>query len=160
MLFRSTTAFNVTLPTWVNNGDKISATATVDLGGGNYGSTSEFGVNVTASATGVLVVDTASDVSDGTVTSINNLVNNRGADGRISLREAIAATNATAGADLIVFDIPGSGPHIINVTGTPLPTITGQVTIDGWSEPDYTGDRKSTRLNSSHSQQSRMPSSA
>ena len=30
----------------------------------------------------------------------------------------------------------------------------------GWALFDIRGDRKSTRLNSSHSQQSRMPSSA
>jgi hypothetical protein len=37
-----------------------------------------------------VIVDTASDVEDGTVTSISALLNNRGADGKISLREAIA----------------------------------------------------------------------
>ena len=94
---------------WVNSGDRVTATATVDLGGGNYGSTSEFAANVTATSTGIIVVDTTSDVSDGTTTSITNLGNARGADGRISLREAIAAANATANGgtpDKIVFNIP------------------------------------------------------
>ena len=93
---------------WVNSGDRVTATATVDLGGGNYGSTSEFAANVTATSTGIIVVDTTSDVSDGTTTSITNLGNARGADGRISLREAIVAANATANGgtpDRIVFNI-------------------------------------------------------
>ncbi len=42
-----------------------------------------------------LIVDTSSTISDGITTSINNLRANMGADGRISLREAILATNAT-----------------------------------------------------------------
>ena len=105
-----TATINTTLSNlWVNAGDRISATATVDLGGGTYGDTSEFAANVTATSTGIIVVDTTSDTSDGTVTSITNLGNNRGADGRISLREAISAANNTANggsADRIVFNIP------------------------------------------------------
>ena len=101
----NTTLANV----WVNSGDRVTATATVDLGGGNYGSTSEFAANVTATSTGIVVVDTTSDTADGTTTSITNLGNARGADGRISLREAIAAANNTANGaspDKIVFAIP------------------------------------------------------
>lgn len=67
-------SFNVTLDAWINSGDKVTATATVDFGTGSYGSTSEFAANVTAtSAANIIVVDTTSDVSDGTVTSITNL---------------------------------------------------------------------------------------
>ena len=101
----NTTLSNV----WVNSGDRISATATVDLGGGNYGSTSEFAANVTASSTGIVVVDTTSDAIGGTTSSITNLGANRGADDRISLREAIIAANNTANGgtpDKIVFAIP------------------------------------------------------
>ncbi len=100
----NTTLSNV----WVNSGDRISATATVDLGSGSYGATSEFAANVTATSTGIIVVDTTSDTSDGTTTSITNLGNSRGADGRISLREAVAAANNTANGgspDKIVFNI-------------------------------------------------------
>ena len=87
-----------------------------------------------------LVVDTTSDVADGTTTSIAALLANRGADGRISLREAILATNNTAnvgGADRIFFNISGSGPHTITVASGGLPAITGAVEIDAASEPDY-----------------------
>ena len=136
-------AFNATLANvWVNAGDRISATATVDLGGGNYGSTSEFAANITATSTGIVVVDTVSDVSDGTTTSIGTLGNARGADGRISLREAISATNNTANGgtpDKIVFDIPAAlvgGAHTINMTSE-LPTITEALIVDGSSEPDF-----------------------
>ena len=140
-----TTNFNVTLPVWVNSGDRISATATVDLGGGVYRSTSEFAQIVTATGS-VLVVDTVSDAVDGTTTSITNLTNNRGADGRISLREAILATNATAGLDLIVFDIPGAGPIFTINVGTSatalnqaLPAIVDAVIIDATTQAGFAG---------------------
>ncbi len=102
-------SFNTTLTSvWINAGDKVTATATVDLGGGTYGATSEFAANVTATSTGIIVVDTTSDTNDGTTTSITNLGASRGADGRISLREAVAAANNTANGgspDKIVFNI-------------------------------------------------------
>ncbi len=88
-----------------------------------------------------LVVDTTSDTADGTTTSIAALLANRGADGRISLREAILAANNTAnvgGADRIFFSIAGAGPHTINVGAGGLPTITGALVIDGTSEPSFT----------------------
>lgn len=77
---------------FVNANDLVTATATVDLGGGDYGSTSEFAANITASSS-VLLVDTTADVVDGTTTSVGGLTSARGADGRISLREAILAVN-------------------------------------------------------------------
>lgn len=86
-----------------------------------------------------LTVTTTSDTSDGDTSSIAALIANQGADGFISLREAISATNnSTNGAspDQILFDISGAGPHTITVTA-PLPSITDALVIDGWSEPDY-----------------------
>jgi hypothetical protein len=88
-----------------------------------------------------LVVDTATDVNDGDVSSIEALLNDRGADGFISLREAILATNATVNAgtpDRILFNIAGAGPHTISV-GSALPTFTEALILDGWSEPDFAG---------------------
>ena len=113
---------------------RISATATRDLGGGNYGNTSEFGPRAG------LVVSTTSDTLDGTVTSVQALISNPGADGHISLREAITAANASGGIDYIYFDItaaPVGGVHTITVTGGALPLITDTLFIDGWSDPDY-----------------------
>ncbi|MDT3778358.1 DUF4347 domain-containing protein [Nitrospira sp. MA-1] len=130
----------------VSAGTSITATATVDLGGGNYGDTSEFGANIIALNMSTLVVDTTSDVLDGNTSSISNLLSNRGADNQISLREAITAVNNTAGTDTIHFnilDVLVGGAHTIQV-GNPgdgsngaLPDITGVVIIDGTAEPDF-----------------------
>ncbi len=51
-----------------------------------------------------------------------------------SLRQAILDANAAAGADQVVFAIPGAGPHAIAVL-TPLPMITGTLRIDGYTQP-------------------------
>ncbi len=131
---------------WVNSGDKITATAT-NLTTNN---TSEFAANVTASSIGIVVVDTTSDSYDSVVTSgtvtISGLGISRGGDNRISLREAIYATNNTANVggtpDKIVFAIPAAlsgGVHTINVGATALPTISQALIIDGTSEPDFAG---------------------
>jgi hypothetical protein len=45
-----------------------------------------------------------------------------------SLRDAIAASNQTAEANTLVFDLPGSGPHIIEIA-TALPPLAGTVSI-------------------------------
>jgi hypothetical protein len=132
----STTLTSVTASNVLN----ITVTATEDLGGGNFGSTSEFGPQFQGA--GVVTVTTTSDTSDGDTSSIAALLGNRGADGSISLREAIVATNNTtniAGTpDTIHFNIAGAGPHTINVLSA-LPAITEAVIIDGWSEPDFVG---------------------
>ncbi|MBI2480128.1 MAG: hypothetical protein HYV60_16310, partial [Planctomycetia bacterium] len=88
-----------------------------------------------------IFVDTTSDVSDGTTTSIAALVAAKGADGKISLREAIEAANATAGTDRIYFNIADAlvdGAHTINVLSA-LPSITEAVILDGSTEPDFAG---------------------
>lgn len=51
-----------------------------------------------------------------------------------SLRQAILDANAAAGMDTIAFAIPGAGPHSIGITAN-LPTISGPVTIDGYTQP-------------------------
>ena len=57
-----------------------------------------------------------------------------------SLRQAItdADTDAASGASTIVFAIPGSGVQSIKLA-TALPDITAPVTIDGTSQPGYSG---------------------
>ena len=57
-----------------------------------------------------------------------------GADGVVSLREAITSANGNAGLDTITFNIPGGGVKTIAPTSA-LPTITGAVVIDGYSQP-------------------------
>ena len=50
-----------------------------------------------------------------------------------SLRQAITDANTNPGADTIAFAIVGSGVHTIAPT-SPLPQITGPVTIDGYTQ--------------------------
>ena len=98
--------FGGTLAAVVAAGEFVSATVT-----DSSNNTSEFSGNVVAS--GSLIVTTTADTVDGTTTSVAALITNPGADGRISLREAILATNATVGADTIRFGIPLSdGSHL------------------------------------------------
>ena len=140
---------------WINQGDLVTATATVDLGGGSYGATSEFASNITGTASGVVVVDTASEtydsgVASGTVT-IATLGANRGGDGRISLREAVFAVDNTANgvaADRIVFAIApnieslnyntAALPPTITLTSA-LTTINQAVNIDASTQTGYAG---------------------
>jgi CSLREA domain-containing protein len=74
-----------------------------------------------------LVVDTTDDLDDGRCDARH-----------CSLREAIDDADASPGADEIQFDIPGPGPHVIALA-RPLPAMTGILTINGTSEPDYAG---------------------
>lgn len=84
---------------------------------------------------------TAADI---TVTSAGDTVT---VDGAVTLREAILSINGGANvnadvvasgaygvADRILFDISGTGVHVITLA-SPLPTLTVPVTIDGYSQP-------------------------
>ncbi len=51
-----------------------------------------------------------------------------------SLRQAILDANANVGADVIKFNIPGTGAHTIKPASA-LPTITDPVTINAYSQP-------------------------
>ncbi len=90
----------------------------------------------------VFEVTTVTDIDDsglGSSYTIEQLhAAGGGADGKISLREAIIAANTTAGLDTITFNISGAGPHTISLAAA-LPEITQAVIIDGWSEPDFAG---------------------
>ena len=86
---------------WVNASTRVSATATLDLGSSNFGATSEFAANVNATATGIIVVDTTSDIADGTTTSIAALGAARGASMVVLASEKpslLPTTPTTAGA--------------------------------------------------------------
>ncbi|MEZ6112984.1 MAG: hypothetical protein R3C99_18525, partial [Pirellulaceae bacterium] len=132
-------------------GDWITATATEDLGGGLYGGTSEFSMAVQAVEASIITVDTTAHTRDGDTSSIAALFADRGADGRISLREAIEAANNTAnvggGPDLIRFDLSTSDSGFVDPDGivgnaddywriqpTSQFTITDAVVIDGFSQ--------------------------
>jgi len=77
-----------------------------------------------------VVVGNFLDVVNGNTTTIANLIADPGADG-ISLREAILAANATAGADVVSFADALSGQKI-SLGGTEL-MVTEALTIDARS---------------------------
>ena len=85
------------------------------------------------------------DLSDGECGSFG------GRGGRAcSLRAAIEQANATPGADTIEFDLPDTendnpvtGAEIISPSSA-LPTITGAVTIDGYTQPVASENSRST----------------
>jgi CSLREA domain-containing protein len=54
--------------------------------------------------------------------------------GNCSLRAAIEEANANAGADVINFNIPGTGVHTIS-PGSALPNLTETVIINGYTQP-------------------------
>jgi hypothetical protein len=58
---------------------------------------------------------------------------NTNASGPGSLYQAITDANATAGRDNVLFNIPGSGVHVIDATS--LPEITDPIIIDGYTQP-------------------------
>ena len=106
---------------------------------------STFGVvQLTGVHISTLTVDTASDISDGDTSSIAALYADKGSDGKISLREAILAANATTNGalpDRILFSISDpliAGAHTINLTSA-LPEIDDQIIIDGTTEGDFSG---------------------
>ncbi len=84
--------------------------------------------SVTQAGGGVWIVNTVDDLDDGVCDSTH-----------CSLREAINRVNANPGIQYIYFDIPGPGPHEIELCSM-LPSLSDDGTlIDGTSEPDYGG---------------------
>jgi hypothetical protein len=120
-----------------------SASGPSNLGGTGDGYTG----NVTASpfltavpqgiTASTLTVNTTDDVVDGNTTSIAALIASPGADGKISLREALLALNNTAGGGTINFAI-GSGVQTITLTSA-LPTISQPIVVDGTTQLGYAG---------------------
>jgi len=95
-------------------------------------------VNVIQKNAHTIFVTTTADTSDGDTSSISSLLLNNGPDHVVSLREAILAADNTPGTNTIAFNIPGSGPQTISLASA-LPAITNAVTIDGSSQPGFTG---------------------
>jgi predicted outer membrane repeat protein len=80
----------------------------VRVSDGTFSDTQAIAVTVVDVANGPITVTTTNDVYDGDVSSIEALIANRGADGKISLREAITAANNTVGTDTILFGVNGT----------------------------------------------------
>jgi hypothetical protein len=55
-----------------------------------------------------------------------------------TLRQALLDANALPDTNIIEFGFPGDRPHEIQLL-SPLPAITEPVTINGWSQPGYSG---------------------
>jgi methionine-rich copper-binding protein CopC len=70
----------------------------------------------------------------GTVLTVTSLADS----GSGTIREAITLANGLPGRDEIRFNIPGTGPHTINLFSA-LPNITDPIIIDGTSEPGFAG---------------------
>ncbi len=81
----------------------------------------------TLTAQTTFTVNTTDDVDDGVCDATH-----------CSLREAISAASGSAGDKVIAFAITGAGPHTIQ-PASQLPALTGSVTIDGTTEPDFAG---------------------
>ncbi len=99
----------------------ITATATDPSG-----NTSEFSLPFYASVPTPIVVTNTNDSGDG------------------SLRAAIVSADNQGAGQIITFDIPTSDPNYFNGVfliqpQTPLPAITTMVSLDGTSQPGYTG---------------------
>jgi hypothetical protein len=84
-------------------------------------------------ALGVLLAATLVAVSPAQASTTFTVINTDDS-GVGSLRQAMFNANVTPGADVIDFNIAGSGVKTITPT-TALPKITGPVTINGYSQP-------------------------
>ena len=128
---------------------KITATASSVAQADYQGLMSTISVtNTNNDLNAILWVTTTSDVADGTTSSIEALIANKGADGVISLREAILAANNTenggGGADRIYFNIANSfadahGIYAIHPVDTALPYIIDTVVVDASTQSGYAG---------------------
>jgi hypothetical protein len=73
-------------------------------------------------------------------------VSNTNDTGPGSLRQAILDANATPGADVIVFNITGTGPFVITPGSGGLPSIDEAVTISGYTQPGATQGSMAARV--------------
>jgi hypothetical protein len=77
---------------------------------------------------GICCLGSTAAAADFVVVNTNN-------QGPGSLYQAITDANATAGRDNIVFNIPGPGVHVIDVSNGGLPEIKDPVILDGYTQP-------------------------
>ena len=115
--------------------DCVTATATNDL----TFDTSEFSLCVGSFGLR-MVVNSTGDAPDANTSDAICNTGNLNSEGlpECTLRAAIEQTNATAGPDFILFDIPGSAPYTIQPLSG-LPAITDRVNINGITQPGFTG---------------------
>jgi CSLREA domain-containing protein len=125
--FAAATNFGVgSFPSSVAVGD-FNGDGKPDLTTANNGSDNVSVLLNSCAGAQTFTVNNNGDADDGacTVTGVGN---------GCSLREAINAANANAGADTIAFNIAGAGVHTISPASA-LPTITDAIVIDGYTQP-------------------------
>src|SRR5262249_18481453 len=92
--------------------------------------------------TGYTLAATENGLTGATSSSFNVIdpfiVTNTNDSGPGSLRYAITSANSTSGAQTITFNIPGASPFVIAPL-TPLPAVTDTTTIDGTTQPGFSG---------------------
>ncbi len=127
-------------------GDIVSLTTTQDLGGGAFGSTSEFSVNAVVGDGRVATVNSTGDASDallGDAVCDTGATNAQG-DPECTLRAAIEEAAASPGTWTINFDIPANDPNhvyhrddgIADTLSAPVATtLTDDSILD--FDPDY-----------------------
>ena len=100
-----------------------------------------------------LVVSTLSDITDGDISSPSSLISNPGADGQISLREAILAANATVESDSIIFEPTLAGTLLLTQGELPISenlTLVGpgnqQVSISGDADQSASATSSDSRI--------------
>ena len=113
--------------------------STDDTGSAALGGNWALEYRVGDATTAVAFTQTVTDTWSGVLASFS--VTNTANSGAGSLRQAITDANALAGADTITFAI-GSGAQTITLASA-LPTITGQVTLDGWTRAGLPARRSS-----------------
>jgi CSLREA domain-containing protein len=89
-----------------------------------------------ANAATTFTVNSTSDAQDADLTNAVCDVNTSQSGNQCTLRAAIQQANATPGADTINFHIPGDKRKVKTISpSSDLPTITEQVSIDGYTQP-------------------------
>jgi Leucine-rich repeat (LRR) protein len=122
---------------FIRNGNNITADAALDYAIGRL--VVYAGSTVTNGAAPYILAPTFQSCGTATEIIFNNLlVTNTNDAGAGSLRQAITDANNLTGADLINFQIPGMGVQTISLS-SPLPIITEQVTLNGWSQTGWSG---------------------
>jgi CSLREA domain-containing protein len=99
----------------------------------------------TAYASTTYTVNIADDFADASAGDARCDVTSFLPGDQCSLRAAIEQANTTPGADAINFGIPGTGAKTIHVGANghgPLPTVTGQATINGYTQPGASPNTK------------------
>ena len=90
---------------------------------------------VADAAPGAPATFTVTSTGDGSDTTFSDGTC-RAADGTCTLRAAVENANLAAGRNTIAFDIPGAGPHTIQL-GSRLPSVTDTagLVVDGYTQP-------------------------